>query len=66
MMEKKTKLQVTITGKFADIYKLLSPRLKSKAIEHALWLLARDENLREVFFEDIEKLDAVLNKKPFK
>ncbi|WP_187648676.1 hypothetical protein [Nitrosophilus labii] len=60
---KKVKVQATITGMAADIYKLLPSMSKSKAITQAIILLAKDKNLREIFFDDLEELDAVLQGK---
>lgn len=61
-MEKiSTRIQVTLKGKSAQIADLIPKQLKTKAIEQALLLLAKDEKISQIFFEDSVKLKAVLD-----
>ncbi|CAG9471220.1 MULTISPECIES: hypothetical protein [Campylobacter] len=61
-MEKiSTRIQVTLKGKSAQIADLIPKQLKTKAIEQALLLLAKDEKISQIFFEDSVRLKAVLD-----
>ncbi|WP_270969874.1 hypothetical protein [Campylobacter upsaliensis] len=61
-MEKiSTRIQVTLKGKSAQIANLIPKQLKTKAIEQALLLLAKDEKISQIFFEDSVRLKAVLD-----
>ncbi|HIP44353.1 MAG TPA: hypothetical protein EYG93_03335 [Sulfurospirillum arcachonense] len=60
------RVQATINGKVAKIYKVLSSKSKSKAIEYALKLLAKDIDMRRFFFDDPDEVDLILSAKPRK
>ena len=61
-MEKiSTRIQVTLKGKSAQIADLIPKQLKTKAIEQALLLLAKDEKISQIFFEDSVRLKAVFD-----
>ncbi|EAI8053727.1 hypothetical protein U0P67_001743 [Campylobacter upsaliensis] len=61
-MEKiSTRIQVTLKGKSAQIADLIPKQLKTKAIEQALLLLAKDEKISQIFFEDSVRLKAMLD-----
>lgn len=53
------RVQVTISGKAEKLWKLLS-HSKRKTIEQALISLAQDKKLADIFFDDIEAVEAVL------
>lgn len=57
------RVQVTIGGKAEKIWSLLSRMGKSKAIEQAIIILAQDKTLAPIFFEDMNKVEAILNGK---
>ena len=63
-MDKKNKdsirIQVTITGKAAWLYKNISKGLRSKAIEIGLKLLATDSKLMSIFFDDVDMVVEIL------
>lgn len=61
-MEKiSTRIQVSLKGKSAQIADLIPKQLKTKAIEQALLLLAKDEKISQIFFEDSQKLKDLLD-----
>ncbi len=55
------KVQATVSGKAAELYKLVGKKSKSSAITAALLLLARNKRLREIFFSDIDAVDKILS-----
>ena len=65
-MSKKMHIQADIGNNVAClIYKSIKHGAKGKAIEQALLLLAKDKNLKEIFFDDyeLERIDDALNGK---
>jgi len=54
------KVQASVTGKAAELYKLIGKKSKSPAITAAIFLLARNKRLKEIFFADIDAVDKVL------
>ncbi|GEM_PF-5889041 len=55
------KVQATVTGKAAELYKLVGKKSKSAAITAALLILARNKRLKEIFFTDTAAVDKILN-----
>ncbi len=55
------KVQATVTGKAARLYKLIDGKSKSAAITAALLILARNKRLKEIFFTDTAAVDKILN-----
>jgi hypothetical protein len=51
------RVQATLRGKAAWLYKNIDSGMKSKAIEIGLILLAKDKNWKKIFFEDLEMVD---------
>ena len=60
------KTQINITGKAEDLWKLIPRSMKSKAIELGLISLAQDERYAHIFFEDMEEVEEILNRKETK
>jgi len=54
------KVQASVTGRAAELYKLIGKKSKSSAITAAIFLLARNKRLKEIFFADIDAVNKVL------
>lgn len=55
------KVQTIIEGIPAWLYKILKKGLRGRALEMAIILLAEDEQLRKIFFQDPQVVEAILN-----
>jgi len=53
------RVQTTISGKAEKLWELVS-HSKRKTIEQALISLAQDKKLADIFFDDMEAVEAVL------
>jgi len=52
-----------VSGKAEKLWKLIPKMSKSKAIEQAIIVLAQDEKLAPIFFEDMSAVNEILNEK---
>lgn len=55
-----SRIQANISGQAEKLWKLIPKMSKSKAIEQALILLAKDKKIASIFFSDIEMVKAIL------
>lgn len=49
-----------VNGKSEQLWNALPKRSRSKAIEQAIILLAQHEVMAPIFFDDMEKIEAIL------
>jgi len=62
LAKSKIKVQSIVDGKAADIYRLIPRGVKNAAIVHALLLLAKDKEHRELFFgQNQDMVEKILN-----